>query len=231
MKKIQDPNELMKLPRAVRAFRWRLPLEVTQLAAKISYKPFSRCFDPKSIKCLVQERGPSITDTDVTSGQRKVLLEALKHTEQINLPIVEVGAWRGVTTVALAAATTRNIYAVDPFNSYPGAASDLEIMQNRTGSIRHVKHIRMRSGEAAEALIKERFSLLFIDAIHDYINTWFDFLVWERLLAPGGIIVFHDVDDHVGTNMACRRILRNQHYKVWGYCPNLVAFEKIPRDD
>jgi predicted O-methyltransferase YrrM len=117
---------------------------------------------------------------------------------------------------------------VDPFDNYPGAASDMEIMLNRTRSISQIKHIRLRSGGAASALAQQRFSLIFIDAIHDYINTWFDFLVWERLLAPGGMIVFHDVDDHVGTNLACRRIRHRKNYTVWGYCPNLVAFAKSP---
>jgi predicted O-methyltransferase YrrM len=228
MKKIQDPNELMKLPRAVRAFRWRLPLELGQLVAKVTYKPFGNCFDTAAIKYFLPGRGSETEDTSVSTSQREILLAALKQTEQIQLPVVEVGAWRGATTVALAAATSRTIYAVDPFAGYPGAESDMQIMLDRTRSISRIKHIRLRSGGAAEALAQERFSFIFIDAIHDYINTWFDFLVWERLLAPGGMIVFHDVDDHIGTNLACRRILRQKNYMVWGYCPNLVAFEKVP---
>ena len=228
MKQYTDPDELMRLPYIIRQFRWRLPLEFTQLIAKITYKPFINCLDTNAVKCFVPERGPEIEDTAVTTGQRRVLLEALKQTEKINLPIVEIGAWRGATTAALAATTSRTIYAVDPFNNYPGAASDMEIMLNRTRSISNVKHIRQKSSGGAEVLSQERFSMVFIDAIHDYINTWFDFLVWERLLAPGGMIVFHDVDDHVGTNLACRRIRHQKNYTVWGYCPNLVAFAKSP---
>jgi len=227
MNRIQDPNELMKLHFITRQFRWRLPLELTQLVAKVTYKPFAGCFDANTVKCLVRERGPEVQDTSVTTGQKKVLLEALEYLEKIQHPIVEVGAWRGATTAALAAATDKAIYAVDPFNNYPGAASDMETMLSRTRSMSHVKHVRQRSGEAANTLAQERFSLVFIDAIHDYINTWFDFIVWEKLLAQGGIIAFHDVDDHVGTNLACRRILRRKNYKVWGYCPNLIAFEKV----
>jgi len=228
MREYTDPDDLMKLPFLARQFRWRWKLELGQLVAKLTYRPFGNCFDKTATKYFLPDRGKAIADTAVTTGQREVLLAALKETEQINLPIVEVGAWRGATTVALAAATSRTIYAVDPFNNYPGAASDMEIMLNRIRSISQVKHIRLRSGGAARALAQERFSLVFIDAIHDYINTWFDFLVWERLLAPGGMLVFHDVDDHVGTNLACRRILRRKNYRVWGYCPNLVAFAKSP---
>ncbi|MGD0253240.1 MAG: class I SAM-dependent methyltransferase [Verrucomicrobiota bacterium] len=227
MKQYTDPNELMKLPFVARQFRWRWKLELGQLVAKLTYRPFGNCFDTAAIKCFLPDRGKEIADTAVTTGQREVLLAALKQTEQINLPIVEVGAWRGATTAALADATSRTIYAVDPFNNYPEAASDMEIMLNRTRSISQVKHIRLRSGGAAKALAQECFSFVFIDAIHDYINTWFDFLVWERLLAPGGMLVFHDVDDHVGTNLACRRIRHRKNYTIWGYCPNLVAFEKV----
>ena len=227
MKQYTDPNELMKLPFVARQFRWRWKLELGQLVAKLTYRPFGNCFDTAAIKCFLPDRGKEIADTAVTTGQREVLLAALKQTEQINLPIVEVGAWRGATTAALADATSRTIYAVDPFNNYPEAASDMEIMLNRTRSISQVKHIRLRSGGAAKALAQECFSFVFIDAIHDYINTWFDFLVWERLLAPGGMLVFHDVDDHVGTNLAFRRIRHRKKYTIWGYCPNLVAFEKV----
>ena len=226
MKRYTDPDDLMKLPYISRQFRWRLPLELTQLVAKITYRHFGDCIETKTIKLFIPERGQEIADTAVTTGQRNVLLAALKQTENMDSPIVEIGAWRGATTAALAAATNRTIYAADPYSNYPGAEADMNIMLDRTRSTTRVKHVRLRSGDAANSLVQERFSLIFIDAIHDYINTWFDFLVWERLLAPGGMLVFHDVDDHIGTNLACRRILRRKNYTVWGYCPNLVAFAK-----
>jgi glutaredoxin len=228
MKQYLDPNEHMKLPYITRQFRWRLPLETGQLLAKLTYKSFDKCFDKTKVKCFLPERGVDLQDTAVTSNQREVLLAALKHTEKINLPVVEIGSWRGATTLALASATSRNIYAVDPFSNYFAADADMKIMLDRIRSFSHVKHIRSSSGDAAKTLMQERFSLVFIDAIHDYINAWFDFLVWERLLVPGGMLVFHDVDDHIGTNLACRRILHRKNYKVWGYCPNMVAYEKSP---
>jgi predicted O-methyltransferase YrrM len=218
----------MKLPYITRQFRWRLPLEIGQLAARLTYKSFDNCFDKTKVRCFLPERGVDLQDTAVTSGQRVVLMAALKHTEKIKLPVVEVGAWRGATTVALAAATSRGIYAVDPYRNYSEAEADMKTMLDRIRPFSQAKHIRLSSGDAAKALIQERFSLVFIDAIHDYINAWFDFLVWERLLVPGGMLVFHDVDDHIGTNLACRRVLRQRNYKVWGYCPNMVAFEKSP---
>ena len=113
MKQYTDPNELMKLPFVTRQFRWRLQLEIGQLVAKITYKPFANCIDAATVTCFLSNRGKEIEDTAVTTGQSEVLLAALKHTERINLPIAEVGAWRGATTAALAAATSRTIYAID----------------------------------------------------------------------------------------------------------------------
>jgi hypothetical protein len=38
-------------------------------------------------------------------------------------------------------------------------------------------------------------SFIFIDAVHDYVNTRFDISVWWPLLMSGGIMAFHDTDD------------------------------------
>jgi len=90
----------------------------------------------------------------------------------------------------------------------------------------NVVYVRRSSKEAAKELSSRPLSLIVVDTIHDYINTWFDFRVWHSLLVPGGIILSHDVDDHAGTNLACWRILRQKDYRVWGYCPNSLPLKK-----
>lgn len=226
MREFKDPNELRKLPRVLRAVRWRLPLEVSQLFARVTFKPFDCCCDATLLKEYLPNRGATFKDTTVTAGQRDVLLRAVRATESLNLPIVELGAWRGVTTAAIAMATRRRLYAVDPYRDPSGDEADLRAMRGRTRKFANVKHIRMSSGEAAKALRDERFSMVFVDAIHDYLNTWFDFKVWGSLVTPGGMIAFHDVDDHVGANLACRRILKASRFALWGYCPNLAIFQR-----
>jgi predicted O-methyltransferase YrrM len=224
-----DPNELRKLPRLLRAIAWRLPLEMGELTGKMFFKQFDRCIDPKKLVEFIPERGEALEGTAVTSGQRKILFRALDHTAKMPEGIAEIGAWEGITTVALAQRTRRRVYAVDPHytDEFAGINEAFEAFGKRTASFANVAYVRQSSGDAARQLAKERFSLVFVDAIHDYINTWYDFVVWGQLLAPGGIIVFHDVDDHPGTNLACQKILRQRDYRVWGYCPNIVAFEKI----
>jgi hypothetical protein len=44
------------------------------------------------------------------------------------------------------------------------------------------------------------------------------------LVVKRGMIAFHDLDDHAGANLVCRRILKWKGFVSWGYCPNIVVF-------
>jgi glycosyltransferase involved in cell wall biosynthesis/predicted O-methyltransferase YrrM len=225
---LQDPNELRKLPRLLRAVAWRAPLEFGELIGKLRYRPIDCCLNRNKLVEHISERGDPIDETAVTTGQQELLFRALAQTAEMSAGIAEIGAWRGITTAALAGRTDRRVYAIDPYkeNEFPGVNEAFQAFRERTSAFSNVVHLRCSSGEAARELSGTRLSLIFVDAIHDYINTWFDFRVWSNLLVPGGIILFHDVDDHTGANLACRRILRQKKYRVWGYCPNLVALKK-----
>ncbi len=229
MTRPQDPSELRKLPRLLRAVAWRLPLEFSELIGKLSYKSIDRCLSEDKLVEHISERGEVIEETAVTTGQREILFKALAHTAEMSEGIAEIGVWRGITTAALAGLTVRRVYAIDPHkeNEFPGINEAFEAFSKRISPFSNVVHLRCSSGQAAKELSGTPLSLIFVDAIHDYINTWFDFRAWGNLLVPGGIILFHDVDDHTGVNLACRRILRQKNYQVWGYCPNLVALKKV----
>lgn len=229
MKRPADPNELRKLPRLLRAITWRLPLEYGELMGKFTYKPIGECLDKNKLTEFIPERGKSLEETAVTAGQQELLFRALARTANMPQAIAEIGAWRGITTVALTERTERRVYAIDPHkkDEFPGINEAFDAFQARIKEFPHVIHVRHSSGGAAKELSQTPLSLVFVDAMHDYINTWFDFWTWSELLVPGGIILLHDVDDHVGTNLACRKILRLKNYRAWGYCPNIVALEKI----
>jgi predicted O-methyltransferase YrrM len=229
MNQYADPNELRKLPRLLRAFAWRLPLEYGELMGKLTYKPFEHFLDRKDLTEYLPARGDLLDETAVTTGQRDILFKALAHTESMKEGVAEIGAWRGITTVALAERTQRQVFAVDPHreNEFPGINEAFQAFCQRTSQISNVVHVRQSSGDAARQLDRTPLSLVFVDAVHDYLNTWYDFVAWGNLLVRGGIIVLHDVDDHPGTHMAARRILKERSFRPWGYCPNIVAFEKI----
>ena len=226
----QDPYSLKALPflSPRRLFCWVVPNRFWRLYCHFAQKPFSRCLDSKSCKHFMQELGAKLPDTSVTANQRALLLKAVAETESLGTPIAEVGCFNGVTTRALASQTTREIYAIDPYANPKNSEAAYAKFCEATGTMPHVRHLRQSSGDAARTLAGQRLSLVFIDAVHDYLNTWFDFKVWSELVQDGGFMAFHDVDDWRGTNVACQKILNHQkNFSPWGYCPNLVVFRKV----
>src|SRR5437899_10683906 len=171
----RDPNELRKLPRLLRAVAWRLPLEFGELLGKLSYKPIDRCLNQDKLVEHISERGEAIGETAVTSGQLEILFSALAHTEKMSEGIAEIGAWRGITTAALAGHTVRRVYAIDPHkeNEFPGINEAFEVFRKRTSPFSNVVYLRRSSGDAAIEVSCTPLSWIFVDAIHDYINTRF----------------------------------------------------------
>jgi predicted O-methyltransferase YrrM len=167
-------------------------------------------------------------DTAVTPEQAACLLAALRCTEHMSTPVVEVGCYRGVTTKLLATNTARNLLGVDPFAGYGGAEQDLKIFQKRIDGVSNVIHLRRTSGEAARQLVKDRFSVVFIDAVHDYVNTRFDSIAWCSLIEKGGLIAFHDTDEanFPGTRRAVFELMRKHSLSLEEHLANLVILRK-----
>ena len=124
------------------------------------------------------------------------LLSALRATEHIRqTAIVEIGSYRGETTRCMAQATSRHVFAIDPYIGYGGANEDYRRFKSRTDDLPAVTHLKATSGFAARAWKGVPISLLFIDAVHDYVNVRHDFSVWANLVVGGGIVAFHDTDN------------------------------------
>jgi predicted O-methyltransferase YrrM len=168
------------------------------------------------------------TDTAVTKEQAASLISALRNTEQLLNPIVEIGCYRGVTTQLLASNTVRNVIGVDPFAGYGGAQQDYEKFRERTRHLTNVIHLRCTSGEAARKMAQSQFSFVFIDAVHDYVNTRFDSLAWGSLLRPNGVIAFHDTDDRAfaGTRRAVFDLIQTPSFELEMHVRNLVVLRK-----
>ncbi len=149
-------------------------------------------------------------ETSVTPLQMQHLLRALAMTDSlVGTVVVEVGCFRGETTRCLARATTRTLIAVDPFQGYGGAADDFAQFRRKVRPLDNVVHESKTSGEAARNWSHGPAGLIFIDAVHDYVNTSFDVNTWLPKLAPGGILALHDTDqaDYAGTRRAAFELL------------------------
>jgi predicted O-methyltransferase YrrM len=160
----------------------------------------------------------------VTENQMAHLLAAVKDTEEG--AIAEIGSYRGETTRCLAQATNRAVFAVDPYIGYGGAEEEYGRFKLRIAGLRNVTHLKMTSGEAARAWNRGPISLVFIDAVHDYVNARYDISVWSDLVVTGGIIALHDTDDprFPGSRRAAFEAAKRFH--IWAHPPGMVLLRK-----
>ena len=114
--------------------------------------------------------------------------------------IVEIGSWKGRSTVWLAAAARRAgtiVYAVDRHEASredPTARTYDDFRRNLTaaGLLDHVRPLVMSSREA-ERILEGPVGVLFIDGDHSDAGAQEDFTLWLPRLAPGAALLCHDV--------------------------------------
>jgi predicted O-methyltransferase YrrM len=172
----------------------------------------------------------NLEDTAVTPQQMGALLHFLGETESLSgTVVVEIGSFRGVTAAKLAQATKRMVYSVDPFIGYGGAESDYEVFSENTLALPSFHHLRETSGIAAKNWNEANISFLFIDAVHDFVNTTHDAAAWATKLVPGGILALHDTDNRIfpGTRLAAWFLAKQMELVC--HIPDLTILRPPPK--
>lgn len=122
--------------------------------------------------------------------------------------IVEIGSYRGLSTVALAKGTSKGsrlpVYSIDPHEDIEpdggerdglryGSKDHVAFLKNVffAGVAEIVRPIQLLSWEVAAGWNKP-ISLLWIDGNHQYEAVSKDFALWERFISRGGYVAFHD---------------------------------------
>lgn len=119
--------------------------------------------------------------------------------------IVEIGSWKGKSTVWLAkgaeAGQKNEVYAIDPHrgsrahlsegeeDTYPVFLANL----SKAGVKDIVIPLVMTSAEAARCW-HENIGLLWIDGSHEYEDVKHDLLLWKQYLSLGSMVALHDCD-------------------------------------
>ena len=108
--------------------------------------------------------------------------------------IVEIGSFKGRTTVSLARASSQakkqKVYAIDPLEDPAIRQQFLENVKN-SGAADLVIPIFKKSAEAGVEC-QGPIRLLFIDGCHEYAAVKEDILLWKEKLIDGGVIAMHD---------------------------------------
>jgi SAM-dependent methyltransferase len=129
--------------------------------------------------------------------------------------IVEIGSFRGRSTIVLAraAATGVEVVAVDPhLGSDRGpqeiaaqpqlGEQDTQIFRanlERHGVLDRVRHVRMLSGEAP---LPESIDLLYVDGAHRFGPARDDLVRWGERVRDGGTMLVHDSFSSIGVTLA-----------------------------
>jgi MMP 1-O-methyltransferase len=159
--------------------------------------------------------------------------------------IVEIGSFKGRSTVALAAMAQRyglgRVVAVDPHTSpsdtdpdlggQPSSYDDFVVNLQRADVARSVDSRRMRSDEFARSW-NQPIRLLWIDGDHTYAAVKQDLARFRRHLARGGILAMHDV---LGTwegplRVFVEDVLGSDDFGPAGFCGSIGWAQFLPGD-
>src|SRR3954462_11430800 len=107
--------------------------------------------------------------------------------------IVEIGSWKGKSTVCLALGSQEGssvpVYAIDPHTDH--RFGDFKTNIERAGIADLVRPIASLSQAAADGFA-ESIQLLFVDGSHEYDLVREDFEKWVPKVVDGGWVAFHD---------------------------------------
>lgn len=156
-------------------------------------------------------------------GQEQYLFEKVRSLPQ-DATIVEIGSFRGRSTVAMAFAcvgTQRKIYCIDTWDGNDSDFADRDFFQiwqdnvQRHGLLNYVVPLRGYSGPVLsewQALTGGKpIDLIFIDGSHQYEDVVVDFQKSFPWIKPGGWMLFHDTQcGWVGVDQAWDEVAKHQ---------------------
>lgn len=153
--------------------------------------------------------------------------------------IVEIGSWKGKSTICLAlgsmAGAGAKVYAIDPHKplAEEGYTEDTEaeFLKNikEAGVESHVVSLVMTSEEAARQWDKP-VALLWIDGDHRYKQVKRDFALWEPHVMEGGVIAMHDTIRKKGPKRVLwENIFRSERFQEISIVDNIAAARKVSR--
>jgi predicted O-methyltransferase YrrM len=136
--------------------------------------------------------------------------------------IVEIGSFRGRSTIVLASAAPDgvDIVAIDPHAGndrgpqeldgfQAAAATDHDVFNANlaaAGVADRVRHIRSFS-DTAHGDVPGEVAVLYVDGAHRYAPARTDIRDWGKRVSPGGTLLIHDSFSSVGVTLAIAREL------------------------
>ena len=157
--------------------------------------------------------------------------------------VVEIGSYRGRSTIVLAAAAPEGVdlVAIDPHagndrgprqirGSAEEGAADLAAFRanlERAAVAGRVRHLRRASQEALGE-VDGRIDLLYVDGAHRYRPAREDIARWGESVRQGGTLLVHDAFSAVGVTLALLRLLTfGGRFRYVGRARSLAEYRRV----
>lgn len=171
------------------------------------------------------------------SGREGRLLYYLASRCQRETSVVEIGSWKGKSTIWLAegsrAGASVPIFAIDPHTGSAEHQSDtekvwtFEVFKNNIEK-KGVKDLItpiLKTSQEACAGFGNPIGFLFIDGAHEYEFVALDYKLWAPMVTNGGWIAFHDVQWQ-GVTQTIKEVLPLKQLKNMYFTDYLLCAQK-----
>jgi predicted O-methyltransferase YrrM len=175
----------------------------------------------------------------LSPGQAAELYRAAAATARGD-QIVEIGSFRGRSTIVLASAAPDgvDVCAIDPhagndrgpqeidgFAAEAGADHEAFVANLAAAGVdSRVRHVRAFS-DAAHAAVDGPIEVLFVDGAHRYAPARADIRDWGVRVAPGGTMLIHDAFSSIGVTLAiCRELVAGKRFRYLSRCGSLAVY-------
>jgi len=194
-----------------------------------------RRFHASLTKLALRQRGLADAYKIPTFTVREELemLFELAHECRPGARVLEIGSYLGASTCFLAAGLRdprASIVCVDTWQNQtmPGGIQDtFAVFEKNVKAIRHqLTLIRKSSGDVTPGELGGQFDLVFLDGDHSYKQTRADFELVSSLVAPGGMLAFHDSLFYEGVSRVIGEALASAGWQIGGIVRNLTWLKR-----
>jgi len=176
----------------------------------------------------------------MADGEPEFLYHAAKNAQGEGV-IVEIGSYKGKSTIALAAGSRlgsgKRVYAIDPHmtdveqklsNAGRSSLDDFKNNIETAGVSDMVETVVAKSGDHVKNW-NQPISFLWIDGDHSYEGAKRDLVDWEPHVIENGVVAYHD-STYAEVDRVVRELMfKNNNYTDFGIVGTITYARKVSR--
>jgi predicted O-methyltransferase YrrM len=157
--------------------------------------------------------------------------------------IVEIGSWKGKSTICLARGSMSGgkakIHAIDPHTGSPEHSREFGVVWTFDEFRRNVSNAGVSEmivphvdySDAVARKFNEPVELIFIDGLHEYEGVKIDFDAWFPKVMEHGTIAFHDSTCWPGVlKLVSDEVFKSMRFRKVRFAKSIVYGEKVPKN-